>query len=371
MPRRPKIQVAPVTVGDYSYFKVDVPATLSATGKRERFYYDEEPAAKKHAAGIKKAYHERGTKAGTISPALAEQAMQAEAMLADLGVSLLDAVRDYVKRNAKTGARLTVEQAWTDYEAKLVAKKRSDATLADYKRDKKALPQSFLKLTVASATEDQIEKALDAAGKRGKAWNRRLREIRAVLNEAQREKVKPESTRRKDPEILTAEQAAKLMEAAVKEDCALPFALMVFGGIRPEGEISRISWSNIGEKHITISGEESKTADDRQIPISDNLAAWIKGHRGEPIIPANWKRKVQAVRKAVGVEGQDVLRHTFASMFYRLHGEHETVLAMGHTSFKTTEKFYKRAVTTEEAKAFFIIAPEGVTVKPPKALRVA
>ena len=368
MPRRPSLTITPTDKGH----KVDVPASLSASGKRERFFYPDEKAAKKHAAAIRKAYHERGTKASIVSPALAEEALQAQALLLPLGVSLMDAVRDYVKRNAKAGARLTVHEAWTKYETELAKKGRSEWTLDDYKRDRKGLPKSFLDLQVGAVTEDQIGKALDACtGKRGPAWNRKLREVRAVLRAALNEDLEAAAVRRKDPEILTSEQAAALMAAAVAEDCALPFALMLFAGVRPEGEIQRISWSNIREGHIYISGEESKTTDDRQIPIAANLAAWIKGHEGEPIIPTNWKRKYQAVRKAAKIEGQDVLRHTFASTFYRLHGEHETIQAMGHTSFKTTERFYKRAVTAEEAKAFFMVAPEGVKVKPPKALRVA
>jgi len=371
MPRRPTLRIIETEKG----FKFDVPASLTATGKRERFFYPEEKEANKHAAAVRKAYHERGTKAGTISPALAEQAYQAQAMLADLGVSVLDAVRDYVRRNANAGARLSVLEAWIAYEAELVKNNRSESTLKDYKRDRKALPESFLKLRVAEATEERIGKALDeCTSKRGPAWNRRLREVRAVLRAAISEDLKQVSTKRKDPEILTAEQAAKLMEIAFAEGCALPFALMLFAGIRPDaedGEMSRITWSNIGTTHINLSADETKTTDDRQIPISDNLAAWIKGHRDEPILPTNWKRKYQAVRKSAGIEGQDVLRHTFASMFYRLHGEHETIQAMGHTSWKTTQKFYKRAVTTAEAQAFFMIAPAGAKVKKPRTLGVA
>jgi integrase len=368
MPRRPSLTITATEKGH----KLDVPASLSASGKRERYYYGDERAANKHAAAIRKAYHERGTKAGTIPPALADEALQAQALLEPLGVSLMDAVRDYVKRNEAVGARQTVAEAWDAYEAALLRKGRSEATLADYKRDRKVLPDSFLSLRVGEATEERIGQALDACtGNRGKTWNRRLREVRAVLRAAVRTDLEPASIRRKDPEILTAEQSAAVMQAAVAEGCALPFALMLFAGIRPEGEISRISWSNIRKDHIAISGEESKTTDDRHIPISANLAAWIEGHEGEPILPTNWKRKVQAIRKAAKIEGQDVLRHSFASMFYRLHGEHETIAAMGHTSFKTTERFYKRAVTTEEAQAFFSIAPEGVKATTPKALRIA
>ena len=357
MPRRPALTVIETTRG----FKVDVPATLSKTGKRQRFYYADESAAKKHAASVRRAYHERGTKAGAIDPAIASEAMDAVGMLKPFGVSILDAVRDYVRRNKQAGASITMSEAWAAYEAGLVKSQRSDWTIADYKRDRKSIPDWFFALKVIDATGSEQERALDeCTGNRGKAWNRKLREIRAVMNEATRTDAKPATVKRKDPEILTAKQAAAVMREAVKEGCALPFALLLFAGIRPLGERSRISWGCIRENEIAVSGEESKTEDDRHIPIMPNLRAWLDACKGDDIEPVNWQRKYKAVRKACGITGQDVARHTFGSAFYRLHTETETIQAMGHTSFKTFEKFYKRAVTKDEATAFFAITPEPV-----------
>ncbi|MEO5915327.1 MAG: hypothetical protein ABIS50_13925 [Luteolibacter sp.] len=354
MPRRPKLEIIETAKGH----KVDVPASLSASGKRERFFYQDDKAAKKHAAGILKAYHERGTQAGTINPALAAAALEAEKLLEPFHVSLLEAVRDYVKRNQHEGARITVGDAWTAYEAQLVKKNRSDATIEDYKRDRKSIPGWFFALTVGNATEAMLEKALDEATRnRGKAWNRKLRETRAVLREALRTEIKPAQVKRKDPTILTAAQAENLMKLAAAEGCALPFALLLFAGVRPVGELNRISWGSIREYHINISGDESKTEDDRHIPIMPNLRRWLDSCKGHDIIPENWKRKSQAVRKAAGITDQDVPRHTFASAFYRLHTESETIQAMGHSSFKTTERFYKRAITKDEATKFFNIKP--------------
>lgn len=197
--------------------------------------------AKKHATGVLKAHHERGIQAGAINPALA-----------------------------------------------------SDATLLDYKRDRKSLPDWFFELKVAEASESMLEQALDeSTSNRGKAWNRKLREVRAVLRKTLRTEIKPAEVKRKDPTILSAAEAEKVMKLAVGEGCALPFALLLFAGIRPEGELNRISWGNIREEHINISGDESKTEDDRHIPIMANLRAWLDACKDEDIIPENWKRKSQ------------------------------------------------------------------------------
>jgi integrase len=356
MPRRPTLQITETEKG----FKVDVPATISKAGKRERYFYADKKAAEKHATALRKAYHERGTKAGAIDPALASAAMEAEKMLEPLNVSLLEAVRDYVKRNENAGARITVGDAWTAYQAQLVKLERSDSTISDYQRDRRAMPEWFFALKVGDATEDKLERALDeSTSNRGRAWNRKLGETRAVLREALRVTVKAAEMKRRDPEIIYADVAEKLMEFAVAEKCALPFALMLFAGVRPLGELGRISWGNIHKDYIALSGDDSKTGDDRHIPIMPNLRAWLDVCADDDIQPPDWKRKSQAVRKAAGITGQDVLRHTFGSMFYRLHTETETIKAMGHTSFNTTEKFYKRAVNKDEAEAFFAIRPEG------------
>ncbi|MCU0777106.1 MAG: hypothetical protein MUF86_05490 [Akkermansiaceae bacterium] len=366
MPRRPQLVVTETPKG----YKIEIPASLTSTGKRQRYFYADEKAAKKHATAILKAYHERGTKAGVIDPALASEAMQAEILLKPLGVSLLTAVRDYIKRNDQAGARITIDKAWATYEALLLKNKRSEHTVADYKRDRKSLPDWFFALKVTDASAEMIEKALDeCTSNRGKAWNRKLREVRAVLREAQRTEVKPAAVKRKDPEIFDIETAEKVMAAAVTEGCALPFALLLFAGIRPEGELGRISWGNIHKNEITISGEESKTGDDRHIPIMANLRLWLDSCKGDDIQPMNWKRKYQSVRKACGIKEQDVARHTFGSAFYRLHTESETVQAMGHSSFKTFERFYKRAMTKDDATKFFAITPAKRKTKNKSHLR--
>lgn len=355
MPRRPKLEIAETRYGH----KVDVPASLSASGKRERYYYADPKAAKKHATGIIKIYHERGTQAGAIDPALASEAIAAEALLKPFNVSILDVVRDYVKRNDNARARLTLDEAWTAYEALLVVNKRADATIEDYRRGRKSLPDWFFRLKVGEASEEKIEKALDeSTSHRGKTWNRKLREIRAVIRETLRTEIKPAVVKRRDPVIMTADEASKIMKLAAAQGCALPFALLLFAGIRPDGELYRISWGSIKEKYIDISGDVSKTEDDRHIPIKPNLRKWLNACQGDDIIPVNWKRNLQAIRKAVGIVDQDVPRHTFASCFYRLNSESETIKALGHTTFKTTERFYKRAVTKEEAVKFFAITPE-------------
>ncbi|MFP6895684.1 MAG: hypothetical protein VCA38_03715 [Roseibacillus sp.] len=336
MPKLPKFEITEVPDG----YKIEVPATLSESGKRERYIRADEKEAKRLQRSFKKHYHEYGTKAGIVSPRLASEAAEAAAMLKEFGATILDAAREYTARRKAEGACVTMRTAWEGYRARLAKLGRSEASLEDYRRTQKSLPSWFLAMEVAAIEGGDVERALDASiktkpVKRGPTWNRRLREVRAVLNWSKNTDAKPAPIRQRDPEIIDADTAKRLMAAAEKEGCALPFALMLFAGIRPQGELNRITWSAIKKDHIRLTREETKTATDRQIPIMPNLRKWLDAHKGESILPLDWDKKRRAARKAAHIEGQDVLRHTFGSAFYRLHGEHETVEAMGHTTLHT------------------------------------
>lgn len=358
MPRRPLLEVAETDKG----FLVNIPKTLSADGKRHRHYYASEKRALAHLKRLERAYHEHGVKARVLAPAIEDMAHKANEMLKGFDVSLLDVVREYVERHKASGARLTLGEAWEAYKARLITDGKSESSINDYARDYRSLPDWFKKTVVGSIDGVMMEKALDACtGKRGSSWNRKLRETKAVITEAMRTDAKQVTIEKKAPVIIKADIAEKLMRHAESNGCALPFALMLFAGIRPDketGEITRLSWSNIHKDYIEISKEISKTESDRHIPISENLRQWLDKCKGDDIIPEGWARKYSSARAHAGIsEEQDVLRHTYGSMFYRLHDETQAIQAMGHTSFKTFEKHYKRAVTREDALAFFKILP--------------
>ena len=362
MPRRPKLEITSTEKG----WRVNVPKSLSADGKRHRYHYDSEKKAKAHIKAIERKYHLDGIKASALDPALESMALRASELLKDFDVTILDVVREYVERHKSSGARMTLAQAWASYTKRLIDAEKSDSTLNDYARDFRALPESFKKTIVGTIDGMMVEKALDeCTSKRGSTWNRRLREIRAVINEALRTDAKQVTIEKKAPAIIKHDQAEKLMRYAENNGCALPFALMLFAGIRPDkdtGEITRLSWANIHKDYIKISKEISKTETGRHIPISDNLRQWLDHCKGDDILPVGWAKKYQAARAHIGIsEDQDVLRHTFGSMFYRLHDETETIKAMGHTSFKTFEKHYLDQVTRDEALEFFSIMPQTKT----------
>ena len=375
MPRRPQFKITKRAAGDY---KVEIPASVSESGKRERIIRADEKEAKKVQRQLKKQYHEFGTQAGAVNPRLASEAYEAAELLRPFGATILEAAKEYISRRKAAGATVPFAKAWDDYVEHLEAAGRRPSTIEDYSRDRKALPDWLFTQEVATITGADIEKACDASIKkrplkRGPTWNRRLREIRAVFNHATSTEAKAATVRKKAPDIITVEQAKELMRLAEKRGCALPFALLLFAGIRPDarnGEISRITWEAIGRKFITLPIDDTKTSSTRQIPIMPNLREWLDACKGDPIIPKGWMNSYREIRKELGLEKkQDVLRHTFASNFYRLYGFNETAEAMGHSSVKTFEAHYKNAVEPEDAQKMFTIAPKGKRVARPPILR--
>lgn len=135
-------------------------------------------------------------------------------------------------------------------------------------------------------------------------------------------------------------------------------ALLLFAGIRPDsegGEIARLQWEDVGADQIYIAAEVAKTGTDRHIPITPRLARLLRGRDTTgPVVPANWKRVYQRIRKAAGVTGQDVTRHTFASNYLAAYGIDSARQAMGHSQTSATIlRHYRRAVTEAAGRKHF------------------
>ena len=78
--------------------------------------------------------------------------------------------------------------------------------------------------------------------------------------------------------IYTPKEIGKLLTAA-QPDFLPCIAIGAFAGLR-SAEIERLEWSDIDFSggHIIVGAEKAKNASRRVIPISDNLAAWLRGY---------------------------------------------------------------------------------------------
>lgn len=138
-----------------------------------------------------------------------------------------------------------------------------------------------------------------------------------------------------------------------------PYALLYFAGIRP-GELKRMAGRegeliNLKTQTITIPANVSKTRQERQVKISDNLAAWLHAFPGD-IIPMNYEALNKKVRKHFRLS-HDEQRHSFISYHVALHRSIGDASLEAGNSESIVKRHYLNTHTREEGDDFFRIIP--------------
>ena len=177
------------------------------------------------------------------------------------------------------------------------------------------------------------------------------------------------------PDVFSYLEVEKLFRAAQKNYPEfIPYlTLGIFAGVRPleivrNREKRGVRWSDIylKEKSIEIPPELSKTREQRDITIHDNMFEWL-GLGGElpqqDDVALDMRRLV--ARDAFGEAGYkwkpDIMRHTFATMHLK-HFRNEPLLKeeMGHSYGSRTLKtnyINRKDVDAEDAAAFWELVP--------------
>lgn len=161
--------------------------------------------------------------------------------------------------------------------------------------------------------------------------------------------------------ILTPAQAAALLGAT--DDSTLPYcAIGLFAGLR-RSELQKLDWSEVDLDggHIEVTSAKAKTKKRRLIPISENLAAWIRplAKTAGPVTPPGLRKRLEAVRARAGLKEwpQNALRHSFGS--YRLAEIADAArvsLEMGNSQAMVFAH-YRELVKPAAASAFWKLAP--------------
>ena len=138
-----------------------------------------------------------------------------------------------------------------------------------------------------------------------------------------------------------------------------PYALLYFAGIRP-GELKRMAGRerelvNLKTRTITIPANVSKTRQERQVKITDNLAAWLHAFPGE-IIPMNYEALNRKARKHFQLS-HDEQRHSFISYHVALHRSIGDASLEAGNSESIVKRHYLNTHTREEVDEFFRIIP--------------
>jgi hypothetical protein len=113
---------------------------------------------------------------------------------------------------------------------------------------------------------------------------------------------------------------------------------------------------NIKTRTITIPANVSKTRHERQVAISDNLAAWLKQFPGD-MIPRNFDALNKKVRKHFGLS-HDEARHSFISYHVALHRSIGDAALQAGNSESIVKRHYLNTHTQDEGGEFFRTAPD-------------
>jgi len=294
-----------------SGWRINIPAKISATGKRQQFFYRTQKLALAAADDLKKKVEIFGVQTRAIAPTLADQATAATALLEPLGIGLLEAVRRYVAAETRNRASVTIETGISKFRA--TEKTWSDSQSTAYRLRGEKLVAEFPGRMISTITGEELQKHLDTTTGGPAGFNQNLRLVRAIWKWCAKPprkwcEVEPlqhlESKATVSGEIgtLTALEAATLMQAAEEHlpDCVPAFAIALFTGMR-QAEIDRLTPDDITSDGITLPAASAKTKRRRFIQMPEPLAAWLTAYPiGDCVTPANWARKEKAVRRLAG-----------------------------------------------------------------------
>jgi integrase len=365
-------------------WKIDLPASLSPTGKRQRFFFE----TKQDALNFGDEHRTRKENYGTagitgLSPSQLEQAAKAFDAIKPFDTSLNEVAMDWVARRTARDTTVTFALGFEQYQEHFKTKKIKGRPVSDsYRLQIKHTFPRFPSLHDLPLTEIDGKKITgDMVKMTPSTKNAFLRVLTAFFSWCQQTprewiktnpaaKVPRESLSTGEVSIYTPDEVQRLL-ATAPHDLLPHFLFAFFAGIRPE-ELERLRWEhvNVEEKHIEMPATITKTATRRVVTIDSALSEWLewfiarRGIQQGNVTPlTNLRRRLRATRKAAKVQTiQDGARHSYASYWLAVNkDEHRLRENLGHRSSDDLWDHYHRACTEKEAKKFWAIRPKGKT----------
>ena len=304
-------------------------------------------------------------------------------------VSLSTVVAEFFRHRSTQQAVTpkTVEAACQEFLAVKKAKEVRPRTEGDYDSRIRPLRKIYGSRLVTDLTPVELESLIFKAGDSPVTGNGNRRVLYTFFQWCVKKKYTPANpvtdiervaVDEKEPEILTLAESKSLLRAALgyEDGLMLPYvALGLLMALRPK-ELARVSWDDISldQKVIRLGANVAKLRQRRVIDIPENVVEWLRACQGKPIVPKNWRRRFDAVRRQAGFRGsyarngddklkiwpEDVVRHTAISNFYA-HNKNEGATAYwAGNSPDTVHRFYKGLVYPEDAKDFWELKPTNL-----------
>ena len=334
-----------------------------------------------------------GTAAFSISDGLRAEAVQCAGKLSEFGHSLTDATKFFLAHLQAQKKSITVNDAM---EQLITSRKRAGLSkryCQDLRLRLSKFAKDFDKTTVATITAREIDGWLADLAVAPGTRNTFRRDLRTLFswcekhsycqtNEARKTERAKEVN--KPVEILTVEQATALLNAC--DDDTLPYvAISLFAGLRAS-EVQKLDWSEVDFDSglIEVTAAKAKTRKRRNVPIAENLAAWIRPLaklRG-PVTPAGLRKRFDKCRRVAGFGTpgtetdeekkadvkftkwpQNSMRHSYGT--YRLeqcHHEGTVSKEMGNSP-QMVIAHYRALVKPKNAERYWKIAPHSAGKK--------
>ena len=289
------------------------------------------------------------------------------------GHSLIEAVRYYMRHHGRGITGRMVADAVRDFQQAKKAARRSAAYLRDIAYRLGGFTKAF-NVEVRQLSPQDVADYLGDLKLQPRGFNNHVLMLRTFFGFCQSRgwlskdvdllsRVEKRSGASSEIEIFTPEELRKLLRAAPAR-VATCIAIQAFAGVRT-AELFRLSWHDIERRrdHIEIVAGKAKTASRRLIPISDNLATWLReadrhGARVWPVTASEYYDQLAAASKAAGVAWKaNALRHSFIS--YRLAQTKDVAAVALEAGNSPTIIFrhYRELATKGEATQWFGIVP--------------
>ena len=166
-------------------------------------------------------------------------------------------------------------------------------------------------------------------------------------------------------EFLHVPELRQILTAAPeKRPDLLPIIVLVcFAGLRPS-EAVRLDWAEVSTDYIRLPGGKSKTGYPRQIPVQDNLKAWLAPWRQKEglICPGvDLSHLNAAIRHFSGIRlPHDGMRHAYGTRRNRVVKSVPAVSDEMGNSVHICRRHYLNAFCTDaEAQEWFSLMPPG------------
>lgn len=390
MARTPKFSWKEVSKGKW---QVDVPPSVSETGKRERHFFTTRDKAKGHAQELREKFLAHGGQAAAIKPSLAEAAVVAEAILAPWGGGLVEAAKFYAAAKEREDASKPLAEATAAFLRSCEGLR--DRTIEGYRHACQRLDAALGDRLLATVTADEMAKAAEI-DRPGAAAANRFRCARAFWRWAAKKGwcdaatfaavESPRVSSDGEISVLSVADAERLLRTAEEHfpQAVASYVLQLFAGIRVE-ELARLQAANVTQDGIELGAAVTKKNRRRHITPSPTLQAWLAKYPFKPC--PNWPEVHKACRRLAGwnvaarilservaagklealpksARGhwpQNVLRHSFASYAIASGATLEEMLfTFGHSGGPALLRSnYVGKVTKKAALEFFTLRPAG------------